>query len=188
MIGSFKKLLHLHEDMLQEKLGLNDKDVIILNTFMKNPEVSQSELAKVLKLSQPSVNARIQKLKQQGLLSDQYGIDTNKADMSLARVDCTASNAKELLDHLNQCSFFVNGFTLSGVHNVSIFMVAHSLKKIESIVDKHLRCNPNVKNIEMSVVVSATNPFICQIDLEKEQHESCQNPGSCDTCRLSKLN
>ncbi len=173
--------------MLKEKLGLDDKDVTILNTFMKNPEVSQSELAKALKLSQPSVNARVQKLKTQGLLSEQYGIDTNKADMSLVRVDCTAANAKELLAHLNQCSFFVNGFTLSGVHNVSMFIVAHSLKKIESIVDKHLRANPTVKNIEMSVVVSATNPFICQIDLEKEQHESCQNPGSCETCRLNKL-
>jgi len=173
--------------MLKEKLGLDDKDVIVLNTFMKKPESSQSELAKILKLSQPSVNARIQKLKAQGLLSEQYGIDTNKANMALARVDCTANNAKQLLDHLKQCSFFVNGFTLSGVHNVSMFIVAHSLKKIESIVDKHLRCNPNVKNIEMSVVVSATKPFICQIDLEKEQHESCQNPGSCDTCTLSKL-
>jgi DNA-binding MarR family transcriptional regulator len=38
--------------MLKDKIGLDDKDALILSTLMQNPETSQQVLAKKLKLSE----------------------------------------------------------------------------------------------------------------------------------------
>ena len=173
--------------MLKSKLGIDDKDVKILGLFMHNPDVSQKELAEAVKLSQPSVNARVHKLRKRGILSRSIGIEFNKTDMYLARVDFTASNAEAVLNKLRQCSFFVNGFVMSGIHNASILMVGHDLKKIEAILNQHLRSNPDIQDIRMNVVVSTAKPFVCSIDLEKEQQHECLNPGSCAECKIKDL-
>ena len=169
---------------MQERLGLDTKDVRILAQFMKDPETSQAHLAQKLKISQPSVNARVQKLKKRGILANSMGINLDRNDLYLARVDFTAKNAHHMLETLADCPFFVNGFIMSGLHNVSILIVESDLRKIESIIEKHLRANADVKNIEMNVVVQTTKPLIYSADLERELHESCQNRGSCEGCQL----
>jgi DNA-binding Lrp family transcriptional regulator len=173
--------------MLKDNLGLDAKDTRILSLFARNPHISQSELGKALSISQPSVNARLQKLKDKGLLATLRGVDFKKTEMVMARVDFIASSAENILKHLQHCSFFVNGFMMSGRRNVSVFIVGHTLKKIETIIDKHLRGHEDVNDIAMDVIVSATKPFVCPIDLEREAHESCQNPKSCEECELVNL-
>lgn len=172
--------------MLKDKLGIDDKDVRLFSLYIKNPDISQTELAKSLNISQPSINARVNKLKKKGILASTVGIEFNKSDLYLTRIDFTASNAENILNELKQCSFFVNGFIMSGKNNVSILIVGHDLKKIETIVNKHLRNNQFVKDINVNVVVSTTKPFVCGIDIEKEHHEECQNPASCDKCMFIK--
>ena len=51
---------------LKGKLKLDDRDDIIIQMLQKNPQTSQEEIAKTLKLSQPSVWARIRNLKEKG--------------------------------------------------------------------------------------------------------------------------
>jgi Lrp/AsnC family transcriptional regulator, leucine-responsive regulatory protein len=172
--------------MLKEKLGMDAKDLKILSLFMKNPHVSQTELAEALSISQPSVNARVHKLRKRGILSGNVGIEFNKTDMYLARVDFTAPDADSVMEQLKQCSFFVNGFIMSGKNNASIFIVAHDLRKLDAIINQHLRSNMSVKDINMSVAVSAAKPFVCSIDLEKEQHEECMDTTSCADCKIGK--
>jgi Lrp/AsnC family transcriptional regulator, leucine-responsive regulatory protein len=170
--------------MLKKTLGLDDKDAIIVSRSVRDPDVSQAELAQDLGISQPSVNVRVNKLKKRGILSQTMGIEFNRTNMSLARVDFTATHASEILKGLKECSFFVNGFIMSGTNNTSILVVGHDLKKIESIVNKHLRANPNVKDIQMNVVVTSAKPFVCSIDPERETKEECQDLNSCDGCQI----
>ncbi|MBI5388895.1 Lrp/AsnC family transcriptional regulator [Candidatus Woesearchaeota archaeon] len=170
--------------MFKEKLGIDDKDTKLLSLCMKQPEISQMELAKELAISQPSVNARIQKLKKKGLLSSSMGLDLSRTQLALARVDCTAPDADNLLSQLYGCSFFANGFIMSGKNNVSLFIAGANLKKIESIVNRHLRSNPSIKDISMSVVVSAARPFVCCLNLENELHHACEDPDTCKSCPM----
>ena len=170
--------------MLQEKLGIDDKDSTIMSLIMSHPDISQSEIAQMVKMSQPSVNARVHKLMEKGILARSIGIDFTKANVYLARVDFTAAHAESILNELKHCSFFVNGFIMSGKHNASIMVVGYSLRKIETIIDKNLRTRQDIKDIVMSVVVSASKPFVCEIDLDKEQQEECQDASSCDDCKM----
>jgi Lrp/AsnC family transcriptional regulator, leucine-responsive regulatory protein len=163
---------------------LDPKDMKILSALMKDPRTSQSTLATKLKLSQPSINARIQKLRAKGLVAESIGIDFNKSSMQLVRIDCTVTNAPKLLDTLKDCSFFVNGFTMSGQRNVSMLIIVPDLQKAETIIDTHLRTNSQVSDIQTSVTIRSTKPFICSVNLEGAKSESCNNSESCEHCPL----
>lgn len=168
--------------MLQAKLGLDAKDVHIVSALTRDPETSQADLAKRLGISQPSVNVRVQKLKKRGMMVSTSGIEFNRAGLNMVRVDFAATDPARVLGELQECSFFVNGFTLSGTRNVSILIVGHSLHKIDTIINTHLRPRGDVSDITTSVVVATAKPFVCAVDLEKEQHASCQNAASCENC------
>lgn len=171
--------------MLKDKLGIDDKDGRLLSLVMKDPSVSQQELAKALDLSQPSVNARLRKLKERGILVQVAGLDVKSAGVSLARVDFTCSDADEVLSILKQCSFFVNGFVMSGTRNVSVFLVGEDLRKVEHIVNRYLRLSPKVSGIEISVVVNTAKEFVCSVDIDKEHSEPCADPASCKDCAIA---
>ncbi len=170
--------------MLQDKLGIDNKDVKILTMTMRDPEVSQQDLADALKLSQPSINVRLRKLKDSGILATTVGIDAHKAGLAMARVDFTCADADKMLLILKHCSFFVNGYLMSGTRNVSIFLIGEDLAKIEHIVKKYLRVNQQVSNIEVSVIVNTAKEFVCAVDLEKEQTHPCMDPTTCKECTI----
>jgi Lrp/AsnC family leucine-responsive transcriptional regulator len=168
--------------MLKDRLGLDDKDIKLLASLTKDPGISQQELAKALGLSQPSVNVRLRKLRERGVLAVQAGIDAGQAGVSLARVDFTCPDPDQILSLLSRCSFFVNGFVMSGTRNVSAFLIGEDLRKVERIVNRYLRANPAVTDIELSVVVQVVKPFICSLDLAKEHAGPCDNPAGCEHC------
>lgn len=170
--------------MISESLGLDDKDISILSWFMESPEISQNEIAERLKLSQPSVNVRIQKLKKKGILNHNVGINFNTSNLILTRVDFTSSDANRTMDGLKRCTFFVNGFIISGKNNASAFFVHDSIRKIEDIINEHLRKDPEVSDITVNVVVSSAKDFIFNLDLTHEsKYDSCRKIGDgCKTC------
>jgi len=170
--------------MIHKDLDMDEKDVRIINQYMKNPMVSQSEIAEKLALSQPSVFMRVQKLKKRGLLDQQMGINYNKAKLFLSRVDFTCKNPNKVLEELKKCPFFVNGFIISGENNVSVMLVHKDLKKIDDVVSNHIRSKDSVSNIRMNLIVSAAKDYILQMDLEHEinPRETCSEVGGCGSC------
>ncbi|MBN1861231.1 MAG: winged helix-turn-helix transcriptional regulator, partial [Candidatus Thermoplasmatota archaeon] len=54
--------------MPQVKFSLDEKDRKIISLLHDNHEISQEEIAKKVKLSQPSVAMRIKRLKERGIL------------------------------------------------------------------------------------------------------------------------
>jgi len=171
---------------MQQRLGLDDKDVKIISWFMRDPFISQNEIAEKLNLSQPSINARIQKLKTRGILYYDIGMSFNKTNLFLSRIDFTAKDPNYVLESLKKCTFFVNGFILSGKNNVSVFFINESLKKADEIINAHLRTNPDISDINVSFVVSAVNDFLFKMDLERTASEKCQKPNSCMECQTPK--
>jgi DNA-binding Lrp family transcriptional regulator len=170
--------------MLKEKIGVDEKDALLLSTIMHDPSTSQQALAKKLGLSQPSVNARVRKLKERGVLVETAGLDAKAAGLALVRVDCTCTDADSLLEKLRCCSFFVNAFILSGKRNLSLFLLGEDLGKVEDIVNIYLRSNSSVRDVELSVVVESAKSFLCSIDLSNEQHHPCADKRGCVHCSL----
>lgn len=172
--------------MIKEKLGIDDKDIQILAWFIKDPYISQNEIAKRLKLSQPSVNVRVQRLRKKGILNANVGINLNKTNLLLARVDFTSNDVNKVFKKLKDCPFFVNGFVMSGKHNVSIFLVHENLRKIDEIVNETLRKDEDISDIHVHVVVDSVRDFLFKLDLHKELSPgSCYDFDSCKECEKS---
>jgi len=165
---------------INEKLGLDERDNIILAMVQKNPEISQDEIARHIKLSQPSVGARLRKLQQKGILHNVNGVNFRVVDLFLAKVDINTTDTTATIAEFRDCAFFVNALITSGRHNLCLFFMATDLKRLEGIVNHHLRGNSKVKDVEMNVVISTAKDFVLPINIDYEnKNQMCCEQG-CD--------
>ena len=169
---------------MQEFLDLDKRDREILSLLEKSPEMSQNDMAEILKISQPSVSARIHKLKQKGALAHIVGMNLKKVKLHMAKVDVTANNTSSLLDIFKDCPYFLNGFIVSGKHNLCLFFVGEDIATLEAIVDGHLRNNPLVKEAEVSIVISPMKDLIMplRMDFDFKDTPPCGNQCKCEEC------
>lgn len=165
-IQEFKKKLHIND-----KLGLDDRDNTILSLVQKNPKISQEEIAKKIRLSQPSVGARIKGLHKKGILTSVNGVNFRIVDLNLAKIDVNATDTTAIISEFKDCPFFLNALITSGKHNLCLLFMATDLKRLEGIVNRHLRGNPKVKEIEMNIIISAAKDFILPLNIDYENKD-----------------
>ena len=176
-LDEFKQKLHMNE-----KLGLDDRDNVILSMIQNNPGVSQEEIARKIKLSQPSVGARIKKLQQKGILYNINGVNFKVVDLSLAKVDVNSTDTAAIINEFKDCPFFLNALITSGKHNLCLFFMATDLKRLEGIVNHHLRGNALVKEIEMNIVISTAKDFVLPLNIDYENKKQLSCNQECKTC------
>ncbi|MBW2981556.1 Lrp/AsnC family transcriptional regulator [Candidatus Woesearchaeota archaeon] len=168
--------------MIKEKLKLDDRDDIIIQMLQKNPQTSQEEIAKVLKLSQPSVWARIRNLKQRGIISNIVGMDFKTVDLHLAKVDVSCTDTQAIIDEFKDCPYFLNALITSGRYNVCLLFTGTDLKNIEGMVNHHLRGNPKVKDIELNIVISTANNFVMPLNIDYNNKNQMKCKKECKDC------
>ncbi len=176
-IEEFKKKIEINE-----KLGLDDRDNVVLSLIQRDPNISQEEIAKKIKLSQPSVGARIKKLQQKGILYNVNGVNFRVVDLSLAKVDISATDTAAIINEFKDCPFFVNALITSGKHNLCLFFMATDLKRLEGIVNHHLRGNEKVKDIQMNIVISTAKDFVLPLNINYENQEQIDCEQHCKDC------
>lgn len=166
---------------INESLGLDERDNMILALLQKNPNMPQSEIGEKVKLSQPSVGARIQRLKKKGILAEAFGINFSTVDLSLGKVDVYATDTKQVINEFKDCPFFLNALITSGRYNICLFFMATDLKRLEGIVNKHLRNNDKVKDVELNIIISTARDFILptNIDFDNKKQMNCGQDCDC---------
>ena len=168
--------------MIKDKLNLDDRDNKIIQMLNKDPNTSQEEIAKALKLSQPSVWARIRNLKKKGIIKHVVGVDFKTVDLNLAKVDVSATDTQSVIDEFKNCPYFINALITSGRFNICLFFTGTNLKNIECIVNYHLRGNKKVKDIELNIVISTSDSFVLPLNLDdpNKKEKSCKQ--DCKRC------
>ncbi len=169
---------------MREFFDLDKKDREILALLEKNPEMSQSDMAERLRISQPSVSARIHKLKQKGAMAHVVGMNLKKANLYMAKVDAIASNTSSVLDIFKDCPYFLNGLIVSGRHNLCLFFVGEDIATLEAIVDGHLRNNPLIRSAEVSIVITPMKDLIMPVRMNFDSSEipPCGHACDCKEC------
>jgi len=168
--------------MFQDTLDLKERDVQVLQLVMADPSISQSEIAKKLKLSQPSINSRLKKLRERGIITHQVGIAVTKAKLFLARVDFTCKDANKIMEGLRGCPYFVNGFVMSGKHNASVFLISEDMKRIDQIVNDELRIHQSVSDVSVNLVVSTVNDVLFRPHFGPQTRKLCNKVTQCEVC------
>ncbi|HEY9207045.1 MAG TPA: Lrp/AsnC family transcriptional regulator [Candidatus Methanoperedens sp.] len=169
---------------MREFLDLDKRDRELLSLLERNPEISQNEIAEKLKISQPSVSARMHKLKQKGALAHVVGMNLKKVNLYMAKVDVIASNTSSVLDIFKDCPYFLNGLIVSGKHNLCLFFVGEDIATLEAIVDGHLRNNPLVRSAEVSIVITPMKDLIMplRMNFKSSDFPPCGNGCNCREC------
>ncbi|VVB92640.1 HTH-type transcriptional regulator LrpA [uncultured archaeon] len=169
---------------MREFLDLDKRDREILSLLELNPEMSQNDMAEKLKISQPSVSARVHKLKQKGALSHVVGMNLKKVNLYMAKVDVIANNTSSVLEIFKDCPYFLNGLIVSGKHNLCLFFIGEDIATLEAIVDGHLRSNPLVKGAEVSIVITTMKDLIMPVKMNFDTSSTppCGNGCNCKEC------
>ena len=170
------------EKILTDKLDNVDRKIMSL--LSQNPEVSQVELAKQLKVSQPAVSSRIHKLEEKGALAYVVGTDVKKAQLFLANLDVATNHVEQFLNSLEGCPIYLNGFLTSGKNNLTIMLVGENIRSIMSCVDSHLRQNPVVKDTELALMVTPVRPFVIPIRPSVDKQKTTPCGADCGSCTL----
>jgi len=169
-------------------MKIDAKDRTIISMLATDPDASQEEIAKEVKLSQPSVAVRMKKLREAGALECQIGINPLKLDLYLAKVDVSSTNPSEILKMFKNCPYFANGFTVSGKNNLCLLFFSESVSTLEAIVNGHIRSNPLIMDVDFNIVITAEKPYIVPTVLSPEHSDlpPCGMLSNCRECQAFK--
>jgi len=151
--------------MPQSKSILDDKDKKIISLLDDKQDMSQEEIAKIVKLSQPSVAMRIKKLKERGIIEQITGANINKVGIYLAKVMVQTTNTTKILNMFRNCPFFLNGFVVSGSENLMLLFAGEDLASLESIIDCRIRPDKDVQSADFNIIISSIKDFIMPIKI-----------------------
>ena len=165
---------------------LDETDKKIISLMVKDPEISQKKLGKILKISQPAVGARLHKLKKKNIIVNQIGVNLKKTNLGIAKVDLSTSNSAEILEIFKKCPLFINGFVTSGKRNLCLFMIAEQFESLNACMDRHVRTNCHVCDVEISIIISSANDVIVPLMLEVNKTETRMCTEECDKCNFHK--
>jgi DNA-binding Lrp family transcriptional regulator len=155
------------KNMTRQITKLDDKDRKIISMLHDNQEVFQEDIAKTVKLSQPSVAVRIKKLKEKGIIDQIIGVNLNKVGLYVAMVIVRTTNTTKILNMFLHCPFFLNGFVISGEKNLMLLFAGEDLASLESMIDERLRPDVDVQSADLSIIISSIKDFVMPIKLTK---------------------
>lgn len=167
-------------------LKIDELDKRILSLLVENSGLSQSEITRFLKISQPAVAARLRKLKNRGIIACQIGVNLKKTKLGFVKIDVSTKNSGKILKLFEKCPLFLNGFITSGKRNLCLFLVSEDLASLDACMDCHIRSNPNVSDVEFSVVFSSARDFISPLKMIRKKTEISPCGGRCDSCSYYK--
>ncbi|MFQ5821688.1 MAG: Lrp/AsnC family transcriptional regulator, partial [Candidatus Heimdallarchaeota archaeon] len=112
------------------------------------------------------------------------GMNFKHIGLHLAKVEVNSRNVEQLLKRFKGCPYFLNGFTVSGSHNLCLFFIGEDLATMTALVDNHVRRTPEVNEVRFEVVSNSINDFIIPVELSFQQGDSppCGNECNCPQC------
>ncbi len=176
--------------MGNSNIQLGRKDRTILSLTYGDQNISQEEIAKKLQISQPSVAARIKKLKERGLIEQIIGVNLNKVGLKVAMVRVATTNTEKILNMFSDCPFFLNSFIISGKDNLVLLLVGDDMASLESIIDSHIRSDKDVQSVDFDVIITSVKDFVIPINMPIEvlNNPPCGFDHECEECYAFKTN
>jgi Lrp/AsnC family leucine-responsive transcriptional regulator len=159
---------------LRTAKSLDFTDRRIVEKMRLEPEITQAGIAKNLGLSQPSVAARIRRLRDCGLLAERVGLNLHKLGFVVGSVTLSSNEPYRLLSKFRSCPCLLDGSTVSGTENLLLIFAAEDVPSLQGIVDQSIRKDPDAKNVSFRLLngldSAARCPALCP---EKKELSPC---------------
>jgi len=166
---------------------IDEVDRKIISLLTTNPEMSQSEISEFLGISQPAVGARVRKLKDEGIINHFVGVNLKKSGLFLVKVDIETRESQRILDFFKECPLYANGLVTSGKRNLCLFLLGENMRSIVACIDKHIRGNPDIIDIELNFVITPIKDIVLPLTMEKEKKHITPCGEKCLECSYYML-
>ena len=144
-------------------IRLDEIDRRIMELLQKDPFLSQNEIAKRVELSQPSVSARIKRLKEKGFLAFTVGVNIKKTGLHVAKVEF---NKEKHIEECSYCPYILGVVETEDIK--TIYVVGEDFSSMESMVKKRF------SRKDLKAVVGAYPDFVMPLKMEDN--------GGCEGC------
>lgn len=162
-----------------KSMDLTDRRIV--DEMRRNPDITQASIARELGLSQPSVAARIKRLKDSGILVSRVGLDLHGLGLVVGDVTLSVRAPHEMLSKFISCPCFVGGCTISGEQNALLIFAAEDISSLQGIIDQRIREDPHVLNVRFKILNGLDSfgncPMLCP---EKKELSPCGT--RCSQC------
>jgi len=154
--------------------GIDDKDIIIINSLVDNPRMSQEKLAQLIGLAQSATAMRIHKLQKKNLLKTAIGINFKKSSFNLGKIDAHVRYLDKLIPTLRECPLFLNGLIHTGYLNLCAMVRCKDAAHLDGICQCLLRKQPGVSNVGTQIVITSVNDLVMPAKLvTKDDNSKC---------------
>lgn len=162
--------------------GLDDKDRKIIRLLQENPHASQSDIATTAGLSQPAVSLRIKKLTEQGFLSRSVGMNMERLDLPIAKLEVALNDGQESHESFYRCPYIVDVLHMADTTRLSLFMVGETEATIHSLTSR-LQERDGLELLHYDTITAAQNTVIHPLQLP--DGEACSHC-VCPSCEHHK--
>ncbi|TXT53702.1 MAG: hypothetical protein BAJALOKI1v1_2310003 [Promethearchaeota archaeon] len=145
---------------------LDEVDRNIIKVVQAQPTITQTDIAKQVDRSQPTVGMRVERLRKMGLLQFQAGLNLRVADLFLTLLEIETNHAQEILKLVKTCPLMINAFRLSGSKNVGIILASKDMKYLDKMINHHFRNNPLVKSCLMNFITEILEDLVLPMEFD----------------------
>lgn len=180
---------------------LDDRDVFLLRTLSKYPKISQVQLAKKMKLTQPAISLRLRRLGENGFMRDASPeIDPKSIGFKLMKVDMQTNRGSDIIQKFRGCPAVVNSYLTEGKNGLCMIIAGESREFCDCMITEHLEKHPDISNVRSEVIVESMRGFkTCMDASQKLDVPPCgdhpcpecpfyvENGGVCVGCPMTKF-
>lgn len=152
--------------MLSKNFQMDEIDRQIVEIVQKNPTITHTKIAQKVERSQPTIGLRIKKLRENGILEYQAGMNLRTADVYLGRLDLNTNNPEKYITLVDNCPYMINAYRLSGKNNLSVLIAHEAINNIEQIVNNYFRNEADVTHLELNIISQVAKDFILPVKAE----------------------
>lgn len=115
-------------------LDLVDKKIMAM--LCENAEMSHSDIAEEINLSQPTIGTRIRKMEKKKILQKCYGTNFKEVDLLFIKMDIKTTNIDKVIDFLDSDNSVLNVFkTIGGKNDIMVFFCESNIRNIDDFVN-----------------------------------------------------
>lgn len=141
-------------DYLFKMLDLDEVDRKIISLLTEDPEITHSDIAKSVKLSQPAVGARVKKMKESGILKLHYCINFQKRKINMVRIDLSSQDPNSLLEDIIEMPHVINAYRMLGKINLTLWLIGNSWVEIDDFVNQYIKNKHGTRIVMMNPILS----------------------------------
>ena len=139
---------------------IDDIDIKIIKTLLKEPRTSFAKIAKECDLSSTSIRNRFNILKKSGIINGAITqvnpISFGYKCIAFAYIELASREQPEVLEFLNDQQFAIDEARLTGRHSIVGFVVAKDTDDLSYIV-KQIQYHPSIRSISTAIWIDMTH-------------------------------